>query len=311
MPTVDEVLDLLDSRLDEAHLTALADRVHLSRFHLHRLLTASLGEPPGALRRRLLLERAAHRLATTGDTVVEVAVAAGYDSPDGFTRAFSRAFGMTPSDYRRAGRLRHRIPAPSGIHFHPPGGLALSALERSDSMDVLVRMVDHHLDTTAAILDRLDAVPDALDTPITLSVEGIDEAPTLRSTCDRLVRQLEQWVTALEGGTSIPAGETSPEGLRRRLDAVAPRFRSSVLAPVTEGQAESAFVDLTCDPPQTFTLGGVVAHVLTFAAVRRTIAIGALESAGVGDLGSGDPMTAVGGTGSDASKVRRRFEPAR
>ncbi|HEY0374179.1 MAG TPA: hypothetical protein VGC94_05245, partial [Amnibacterium sp.] len=74
------------------------------------------------------------------------------------------------------------------------------------------------------------------------------------------------------------------------------------------GDAESTFLDLTCDPPQTFTLGGVLAHVLTFAAVRRTIAIGALETAGVGDLGSGDPMAFVGGAGPDASTVHRRFE---
>jgi AraC family transcriptional regulator len=310
MPTMDEVLDLLGTRLDEADLDALAQRVHLSRFHLHRLLTAALGEPPGAFRRRLLLERAAHRLTTTGETVVDVAIGAGYDSPDGFTRAFSRAFGVPPSDYRRAGRVRHRVPAPSGIHFHPPGGLALPALVRSDSMDVLVRMLEHHLDTTAAVLDRLDRVPEALDVPIRLSVEGIDEAPTLRSTCDRLVRQLEQWVVALEGGTSVPAGDATPAGLRRRLDAVAPRFREQVVAPVLAGDAESTFVDLTCDPPQTFTPGGVLAHVLTFAAVRRTLAIGALETAGVDDLGSGDPMTFVGGTGPDASTVHRRFDPA-
>jgi AraC family transcriptional regulator len=310
MPTVDEVLDLLETRLDEADLDALAQRVHLSRFHLHRLLSAALGEPPGALRRRLLLERAAHRLAATDDTVVDVAVAAGYDSPDGFTRAFSRAFGAAPSDYRRAGRVRHRIPAPSGIHFHPPGGFALPALVRSDSMDTLVRMVEHHLDTTAAVLDRLDRVQDSLDTPITLSVEGIDESPTLRTVCDRLVRQLEQWVVAVDGGTSIPAGDTTPDGLRRRLDAVAPRFREHVVAPVVAGDAESTFLDLTCDPPQTFTLGGVLAHVLTFAAVRRTMAIGALETAGVGDLGSGDPMAFVGGTGPDASTVHRRFDEA-
>jgi len=45
--------------------------------------------------------------------------------------------------------------------------------------------------------------------------------------------------------------------------------------------------------------------VLTFSAVRRTMAIGALESAGVGDLGSGDPMGFIG-SGADASALRRR-----
>jgi len=54
----------------------------------------------------------------------------------------------------------------------------------------------------------------------------------------------------------------------------------------------------------------VLAHVLTFSAVRRTLAIGALESAGVDDLGSGDPMQFVGGAGDDASTITRRVDPA-
>jgi hypothetical protein len=52
-----------------------------------------------------------------------------------------------------------------------------------------------------------------------------------------------------------------------------------------------------------------MAHVLTFAAVRRTMAIGSLESAGVADLGSGDPMHFVGGSGADASTIKRRHRP--
>ena len=35
------------------------------------------------------------------------------------------------------------------------------------------------------------------------------------------------------------------------------------------------------------------------------MAIGALESAGVDDLGAGDPMEFVGGTGEDASRITR------
>ena len=34
----------------------------------------------------------------------------------------------------------------------------------------------------------------------------------------------------------------------------------------------------------------MIAHVLTFAAHRRTLVCGAFESAGVTDLGNGDPM---------------------
>jgi AraC family transcriptional regulator len=303
------ILDLVEDSLGEASVTGdeLAARAYLSRFHFDRLVAASLGEPPGAFRRRLLLERAAHRLTRTDDAVIDVAYDAGYGSPEAFTRAFNRAYGCAPSAYRTRDRRRHDLPAPSGVHFHPPGGLRLPATTRSTAMDVLTRMIDHHLELTGAIIDRTAAVDDAtLDRPIELSVEGIDRDPTLRSLSDRLVGQLEMWVSAVEGGTEMPAsGETSASGLRARLDSVAPRFRELVVAPVTDGRADDTFVDAICEPAETFTYGGVLAHVLTFAAVRRTLAIGALETAGIDEFGSGDPMTFVGGSGKDASTITR------
>jgi AraC family transcriptional regulator len=303
------ILDLVEDSLDEPDLTGddLAGRAYLSRFHFDRLVSASVGEPPGSFRRRLLLERAAHRLTTTDDLVLDVGVDAGYGSNEAFTRAFTRAYGVSPSELRRTPRRPLDLPAASGVHFHPPGGLRLPPATRSSAMDVVIRMLDHHLWLVGEIVDRTTAVTDeVLDRPIELSVEGIDEAPTLRSISDRLVGQLEMWVDAVEGATTMPAeGDRSATGLRARLDVVGPRFRSLVVPPLQEGRADETFIDAVCEPPETFTYGGMVAHVLTFAAVRRTMAIGALETAGVTDLGSGDPMRFVGGSGADASTIQR------
>jgi len=304
------ILDLVEDSLDKPQLTGdgLAAQAYLSRFHFDRLATAALGEPPGAFRRRLLLERAAHRLASTQAPVIEVALDAGYGSPEAFTRAFGRAYGATPSAYRRRGAAQHDLAAASGVHFHPPGGLRLPATSRSAAMDVLEGMLDHHLSLVADIVDRTARVSDqVLDRPIELSVEGIDRDPTLRSVTNRLVGQLEMWIAALEGGTSMPPdGDSTPDGWHARLDAAGPRFRDLVLTPIREGRADETFVDAVCDPPETFSYGGVLAHVLTFSAVRRTMAIGALETAGMTDLGSGDPMRFVGGSGTDASAIQRR-----
>lgn len=173
-------------------------------------------------------------------------------------------------------------------------------------MDVLIRMLDHHLSVTSQIIDRTAALPaTTLDEPL-LTVEGIDTPPTLRATTERLVSQLEMWVTSLEGGTVVAASpDFGATDLKRRLAAAAPRFRKLVLEPIQQGRADDTFVDAICDPPQTFSYGGVLAHVLTFSAARRTLAIGALESSGVNDLGSGDPMRFVGGTGEDAATITR------
>ena len=59
---------------------------------------------------------------------------------------------------------------------------------------------------------------------------------------------------------------------------------------IAEHRLDETFVDGTCDPPEVFTYGGMLAHVLTFAAHRRTLALGALHSAGSRDLAPGDPM---------------------
>jgi AraC family transcriptional regulator len=303
------LLDAVEASLDRPELRGqdVAAQAHLSRFHFDRLVSAALGEAPGALRRRLLLERAACRLARSDDAVIDVAFDAGYASPEAFARAFGRAYGVSPSAYRRDPPRDFELRTPNDVHFHPPGGLRLPALGRSTTMDVLTRMVDHHLWLVGEIVDRTAQVDDAtLDRPIVLSVESIDDRPTLRRVTNRLVGQLEMWALAVEGGTTMPdESDGSTCGLRRRLDAAAPRFRAAVMVPIAEGRADETFVDAMCDPPETFTYGAIAAHVLTFAAVRRTMAIGALETAGIGDLGSGDPMRFVGGTGSDASTITR------
>jgi AraC-like DNA-binding protein len=308
---LDEIIAVVQNCLDEPGLDSaqLAARVYLSRFYFDRLTRAAVGEPPGAFRRRILLERAAHELVTGTDTVIEVAARAGYTAPDAFTRAFCRAYGVTPSAYRRRAGRDYRLASRNGIHFHPPGGLRVPATERSTTMDVVARMYDHHLQLTGAIVDRLTDLPDGtLDQPIEISVEGIDTDASLRVLCDKLVRQLEMWVVAVSGGTAIPAGETTAPALRARLDAAGPAFRSAVVEPVCAGAGGDSFLDATCEPPRSFTRAGVLAHVLTFAAVRRTLAVGALASAGVPDLGAGDPMVFVGGEGEDASRIVRNFE---
>ena len=302
------ILTVIEASLDEPDAVGadLSARAFLSRFYFDRLASAALGEPTGTFRRRLLLERAAHRIATTGDSLTDIGLAAGYGSLAAFSRAFRQAYGAPPSTWRHRGGAGYLLPTPNGVHFHPPGGLRLPATKRSTTMEIVNLMLDHHLEVTDRILERSSSVAaEVLDQPL-LNVEGIDRPATLRATNERLVSQLEMWIAALEGASATPKPEPSGAlGLRRRLAAAGPRFRELVLEPIEQGRADETFIDATCTPPETFTYGGVLAHVLTFSAVRRTLAIGALESAGVNDLGSGDPMQYVGGTGRDAADIKR------
>src|SRR5262249_16883318 len=125
-----------------------------------------------------------------------------------------------------------------------------------------------------------------------MSVPGIDDHPTLRSLLARLVGQLAMWTAAVSGQPYDMAGEAgvSVAALRRRLGEAGPAFLALSREGAGGGRVDEAVGDAPCEPPQVFTYGGMVAHVLTFAAHRRTLACGALAAVGVRDLGTGDPM---------------------
>ena len=287
---VDELADGLDDHAATGH--DLASRVFLSRFHFDRVVVATAGETPSRLRRRVLLERAAYRLLTSEHGVLEVAHEAGYSSNEAFTRAFRRAYGVAPSVWRaQPGRIQ--LTAPNGVHFHPPGGLRLPARDEVTSMDLLAKLLEHHVWLVGEIVDRSGRVPaDRLDEPITVSVEGVDDDPTLRSLLSRLVGQMDMWNAAIENRAydfDVERDE-SLRSIRARLDSAGPDFLARAHEVIDESRLDETFVDATCDPPRVFTYGGMLAHVLTFAAHRRTLAIGALHSAGITDLGAGDPM---------------------
>src|SRR4051812_45836433 len=147
-----ELIDLVLGSLNEpANGAALATRAHFSRDHLDRLLAAATGESPVALRRRLLLERAAWQLRG-GAAPADVFPAAGYGSRAAFSRAFSRAYGVPPRGFSGEARLA----APNGIHFHPPAGIVVPGAARDD---LTGRMVAHHVARVRELLVAACSLP--------------------------------------------------------------------------------------------------------------------------------------------------------
>ena len=238
------------------------------------------------------LGHAAFRLVTSDSTVLEVALEAGYGSNEAFTRAFRRAYGAAPAAWRTTpGQIR--LESRNGVHFHPPGGLRLPPRDEVSSMDLMTKMVEHHVWLVGEIVERAATLPEqSLDAPIEVSVEGVDDDPTLRSLLSRLVGQMDMWNAALESRAydfGVERDE-SIASIRARLGTAGTAFVAHAREVIGANRLDETFVDAVCEPPEVFTYGGMLAHVLTFAAHRRTLAIGALHSAGITDLGAGDPM---------------------
>lgn len=290
-----EFIDLLVGSLgEEIDGKAIASRGCLSRYQFDHLVSAALHESPGAFRRRLLLERAAWRLGTSRDSITREALRSGYRSAEGFTRAFTRAFGRTPARYRQAPNGFH-IAAPNGVHYHPPGGLTVPGpTTRSTGMDAVDRLVGHDLWLTERMLNRAEEFPDeSLDRTVLKDqarLYGVTKL-TLRSILDALVLNKEKW-TASVTGKALPPEERcrSIQGLKERLAASGPEFHRIVKETRERGKWDAGFVDALCDPPESFTYGGMLAHIVTFSAYRRTLALLAFRELGIDDLGIGDPV---------------------
>src|SRR6266576_5284565 len=120
--TADRLCAIVANSLDtQAKTQDLARQAYQSRTQFHRLFRTVVEETPGAMRRRLLLERAAYQLVNTGVSVTDVALDANYGSLEAFTRAFRKAFRTSPSLYRRMREPHFYLPASNGVHFLAPG----------------------------------------------------------------------------------------------------------------------------------------------------------------------------------------------
>lgn len=287
----DRLRELLDAVLDEDHtsLAEMADGAYSSPYHLTRRLARDAGEPAVAMRRRVMLERAAWRLRE-GASVTDAAFEAGYESVEGFSRAFTRAFGHVPS--RRRAEASTWLPAPNGIHFHPPTSLWVRSGEHTMS-GPLDHLVHHDLDDTRALLEVAKGVPEELlreprrPGAVVLSFDG-EEASAAR-VLERLVLTKEVWLAAVLGEELSEDGDDGPAQLLERHDRVAGRWLAMVQDTERRGGWDDRIVDALCDPPESFVLGSILAHVLTFSAHRRQVARELLRECGA-EVDGGDPI---------------------
>jgi AraC family transcriptional regulator len=99
----DLVLAYIDANLEgDLSVNTLSQVANFSAFHFHRQFTAFVGVPVSRYVQLMRLRRAAHCLSSGADySVLDAAFGAGFESPEAFSRAFRRAFGTTPSAFRK------------------------------------------------------------------------------------------------------------------------------------------------------------------------------------------------------------------
>jgi AraC-like DNA-binding protein len=292
----DRLRELLDAVVDADNTDVgdMARSSYASEFHFSREVRRLTGESPAALRRRIMLERAAWRLHR-GESVSAVAADEGWSSPEVFSRAFSRTFGVPPS---RAADIEFRVSAPNGLHFHPPQSLWLDSDGDTKEPEISQLMVAHDVADTAYLINQAMQLSkdqwtqDISPGQVILDWDGPE--PSVGAVLGAIVWTKEVWLATIEG-RDFPSRDatqpalTTPQQLATHHADLGKHWAEMVSEYAADGRLGDTVIDALCEPPESFQLYGIVAHVLTYSAHRRELARAMLARQGV-RTGRGDPL---------------------
>jgi len=96
------VIEYLRTNIErDVRIAELAALVNLSPFHFARNFRNAVGQPPYRYQIMMRMHRARDLLINTRMSVIEIALAVGYDTPQAFSRTFRQWLSVSPSAYRQ------------------------------------------------------------------------------------------------------------------------------------------------------------------------------------------------------------------
>lgn len=100
---VTAAIDYIENNLaDKLDLEIVANAVHYSKYHLHRIFTDTVGLTIHDYVQRRKLTEAAKLLIFSDKPIIEIALIAGYESQQAFTTIFKLMYKKSPNQYREA-----------------------------------------------------------------------------------------------------------------------------------------------------------------------------------------------------------------
>ena len=134
--------------LEEADSAKAARHVGISRFYLERTFAALTGMSVSEYIRARRLTLAGHELLANDTKVIDLALKYGYDTPESFTKAFSRFHGVTPTSARRLSTLM-RCQNPLAISIKMEGANIMNyKIEQMDAFTVAGVERAFHMDSS-------------------------------------------------------------------------------------------------------------------------------------------------------------------
>lgn len=99
---LEQAISYIENHLTEAiTVEEVAQAAGYSYYHLTRQFSAILGESVGSYIKKRRLAEAAQKLLHSQDKVITIALTAGFESAEAFSRAFKQVYQVSPRDYRK------------------------------------------------------------------------------------------------------------------------------------------------------------------------------------------------------------------
>ncbi|GLC83015.1 AraC family transcriptional regulator [Lacrimispora brassicae] len=126
-----------DNITEELSIEKIAKQVLISPFYFQKGFAMLCGFTVGEYIRQRRLALAGSDLVSTKEKIIDIALKYGYDSPDSFTKAFTRFHGVTPTAVRK-GRAMIKAFAPLKIKLTLEGGYVMDyRIVEKDSFTVM------------------------------------------------------------------------------------------------------------------------------------------------------------------------------
>lgn len=94
-----------DNIIEDLTIEQISNHAHLSSFYFQKGFAMLCGFTIGEYIRQRRLTLAGNEIVSSDEKIIDIALKYGYESPDSFTKAFTRFHGVTPTAVRKNGAM--------------------------------------------------------------------------------------------------------------------------------------------------------------------------------------------------------------
>ena len=141
---------------DDLNYDEIAEEAACSSFYFQRIFSILCGITLGDYIRNRRLTLAGNELCATDEKVIDIAFKYGYESPESFTRAFSRFHGITPSEAKKDGSKLKSF-SPLSVKITLSGGTIMHyKIVEKEAFDIIEKTEMHSAEDT----ENAKSIPD-------------------------------------------------------------------------------------------------------------------------------------------------------